>query len=172
MHEELNICYPFEMIIFCLFGWRALSVTNTTTLRTTWQFHRCLTEALATKQWEFAAAAAPPTSQVKFGFMWADNKLLDRLRSETAKVTVNTKFCWYKIQLNSKTAMHFKGRHVRTGIGGIERKLQEKSKQVDRNISVAFEDLGKLMEKVLRTLFLFMLSLNCQTFQYACYQFM
>ena len=55
--------------------------------------------------------------------------------------------------------MHFKGRHVRTGIGGIERKLQEKSKQVDKNISVAFEDLGKLMEKVLRTFLYFMVEL-------------
>ena len=66
--------------------------------------------------------------------------------------------------------MYFKGRHIRTGIGGIERKLQEKSKQVDKNISVAFEDLGKLMEKVLIT-FLFILSLNCKTLQYAGYQF-
>ena len=44
--------------------------------------------------------------------------------------------------------IYFKGKQVRTGIGGIEKKLQEKSKLVDKNISVAFEDLGKLMEKV------------------------
>lgn len=103
-------------------------------------------------------------------FYMSSYKLFDRLRNVTTKVTVSTKFCWYKIKLNSNTVMYFKGRHVRTGIGGIERKLQEKSKQVDKNISVAFEDLGKLMEKVLIT-FLFILSLNCKTLQYAGYQF-
>ena len=31
---------------------------------------------------------------------------------------------------------------------GIERKLEQKHKETDKNISVAFEDLSKLMEKV------------------------
>ncbi|XP_058832994.1 vacuolar protein-sorting-associated protein 36 [Topomyia yanbarensis] len=37
-------------------------------------------------------------------------------------------------------------RVLRTGIVGIERKLVEKQKQTDDNISMAFKDLGKLME--------------------------
>lgn len=37
-------------------------------------------------------------------------------------------------------------RVLRTGIMGIERKLVEKQKQTDENISMAFKDLGKLME--------------------------
>lgn len=38
-------------------------------------------------------------------------------------------------------------RVLRTGIMGIERNLVEKHKQTDENISLAFKDLGKLMEK-------------------------
>ncbi|XP_053684843.1 vacuolar protein-sorting-associated protein 36 [Sabethes cyaneus] len=37
-------------------------------------------------------------------------------------------------------------RTLRTGIVGIERKLIEKQKQTDENITMAFKDLGKLME--------------------------
>lgn len=35
---------------------------------------------------------------------------------------------------------------LRSGIVGIERSLQEKQKATDENISVAFQDLSKLME--------------------------
>ncbi|XP_062561719.1 vacuolar protein-sorting-associated protein 36 [Armigeres subalbatus] len=38
-------------------------------------------------------------------------------------------------------------RVLRTGIMGIERNLVEKQKQTDENISLAFKDLGKLMER-------------------------
>lgn len=34
---------------------------------------------------------------------------------------------------------------LRTGIGGIERKMQEKQKQTDQSIALAFKDLSKLM---------------------------
>uniref|UniRef100_A0A8C2AQR5 Vacuolar protein-sorting-associated protein 36 n=1 Tax=Cyprinus carpio TaxID=7962 RepID=A0A8C2AQR5_CYPCA len=40
------------------------------------------------------------------------------------------------------------GRTRAVGIVGIERKLEEKRKETDKNISEAFEDLSKLMEKV------------------------
>ncbi|KAG8585047.1 hypothetical protein GDO81_004874 [Engystomops pustulosus] len=39
------------------------------------------------------------------------------------------------------------GRIKAVGIVGIERKLEEKRKETDKNISEAFEDLSKLMEK-------------------------
>ncbi|XP_041116189.1 vacuolar protein-sorting-associated protein 36-like [Polyodon spathula] len=39
------------------------------------------------------------------------------------------------------------GRTRAVGIVGIERKLEEKRKEMDKNISEAFEDLSKLMEK-------------------------
>uniref|UniRef100_A0A671P0K5 Vacuolar protein-sorting-associated protein 36 n=1 Tax=Sinocyclocheilus anshuiensis TaxID=1608454 RepID=A0A671P0K5_9TELE len=39
------------------------------------------------------------------------------------------------------------GRTRAVGIVGIERKLEEKRKETDKNISEAFEDLSKLMEK-------------------------
>ncbi|KAK2504023.1 hypothetical protein MC885_002645, partial [Smutsia gigantea] len=45
---------------------------------------------------------------------------------------------------NSRTP----GRIRAVGIVGIERKLEEKRKETDRNISEAFEDLSKLMVKV------------------------
>ena len=37
---------------------------------------------------------------------------------------------------------------MRTGIGGIERKLQQKYKETDKSISASFSDLSKLMVKV------------------------
>ena len=40
------------------------------------------------------------------------------------------------------------GKKIRTGIGGIEKTLAEKHRDTDKNISAAFEDLSKLMEKV------------------------
>ncbi|KAM4684318.1 vacuolar protein-sorting-associated protein 36 isoform 2-T2 [Amazona ochrocephala] len=42
------------------------------------------------------------------------------------------------------------GRIRAVGIVGIERKLEEKRKETDKNISEAFEDLSKLMEKTIR----------------------
>ncbi|XP_074651856.1 vacuolar protein-sorting-associated protein 36-like [Tubulanus polymorphus] len=39
------------------------------------------------------------------------------------------------------------GRIIRTGIVGIERNIQLKNKATDQNISLAFEDLSKLIEK-------------------------
>uniref|UniRef100_H3A9N9 Vacuolar protein-sorting-associated protein 36 n=2 Tax=Latimeria chalumnae TaxID=7897 RepID=H3A9N9_LATCH len=48
------------------------------------------------------------------------------------------------IQTSSRTQA---GRVRAVGIVGIERKLEEKRKETDKNISEAFEDLGKLMEK-------------------------
>ncbi|KAI2659837.1 Vacuolar protein-sorting-associated protein 36 [Labeo rohita] len=42
------------------------------------------------------------------------------------------------------------GRTRAVGIVGIERKLEEKRKETDKNISEAFEDLSKLMEKTIR----------------------
>ncbi|XP_077984316.1 vacuolar protein-sorting-associated protein 36-like [Glandiceps talaboti] len=38
-------------------------------------------------------------------------------------------------------------RQVRTGIVGIERKIEEKRKETDQNITMAFQDLNKLMEQ-------------------------
>ena len=39
-------------------------------------------------------------------------------------------------------------RPARSGIGGIERRLEQKNKETNQHISVAFEDLTKLMDKV------------------------
>uniref|UniRef100_A0AAR2J336 Vacuolar protein-sorting-associated protein 36 n=1 Tax=Pygocentrus nattereri TaxID=42514 RepID=A0AAR2J336_PYGNA len=47
----------------------------------------------------------------------------------------------------STTAGLKAGRTRAVGIVGIERKLEEKRKETDKNISEAFEDLSKLMEK-------------------------
>ncbi|XP_055529983.1 vacuolar protein-sorting-associated protein 36 [Wyeomyia smithii] len=48
---------------------------------------------------------------------------------------------------SGSTAVHGAPKRVlRTGIMGIERKLVEKQKQTDENITMAFKDLGKLME--------------------------
>ncbi|KYN35045.1 Vacuolar protein-sorting-associated protein 36 [Trachymyrmex septentrionalis] len=46
-------------------------------------------------------------------------------------------------QRNTKLLPHIK---TRTGIIGIERSLQEKQKETDENISLAFQDLTKLMD--------------------------
>lgn len=46
-------------------------------------------------------------------------------------------------QGNTKLLPHIK---TRTGIIGIERSLQEKQKETDENISLAFQDLTKLMD--------------------------
>lgn len=46
-------------------------------------------------------------------------------------------------QGNSKLLPHIK---TRTGIIGIERSLQEKQKETDESISLAFQDLRKLMD--------------------------
>ncbi|KFW85266.1 Vacuolar protein-sorting-associated protein 36, partial [Manacus vitellinus] len=48
------------------------------------------------------------------------------------------------MQVNKDTQA---GRIRAVGIVGIERKLEEKRKETDKNISEAFEDLSKLMEK-------------------------
>lgn len=48
------------------------------------------------------------------------------------------------IQLNKDTQS---GRTRAVGIVGIERKMEEKRKETDKNISEAFEDLSKLMDK-------------------------
>ncbi|MBN3287852.1 VPS36 protein, partial [Polyodon spathula] len=48
--------------------------------------------------------------------------------------------------INSSTTSQA-GRTRAVGIVGIERKLEEKRKEMDKNISEAFEDLSKLMEK-------------------------
>uniref|UniRef100_T1JJG0 Vacuolar protein-sorting-associated protein 36 n=1 Tax=Strigamia maritima TaxID=126957 RepID=T1JJG0_STRMM len=45
-------------------------------------------------------------------------------------------------------------RQVRAGIVGIERKLQEKQKETDHNISKAFEDLSKLIDMAQKMVFL------------------
>jgi len=46
-------------------------------------------------------------------------------------------------QENAKLLPHIK---TRTGIIGIERSLQEKQKETDESISLAFQDLTKLMD--------------------------
>ena len=70
MHKKLKICCPFEIKDYFLsFYVKSIISHHVVTLRTSSQFHRCLAEALAKKQWEFAAAAAPPTSQVRLGFI-------------------------------------------------------------------------------------------------------
>jgi excinuclease UvrABC helicase subunit UvrB len=50
----------------------------------------------------------------------------------------------------SLTAHHFAvvQKQIRSGIAGIERSLMQKNQAVDKNISQAFEDLSRLMEKV------------------------
>ncbi|XP_028655083.1 vacuolar protein-sorting-associated protein 36 [Erpetoichthys calabaricus] len=50
-------------------------------------------------------------------------------------------------QLIQPTNTSQAGRTRAVGIVGIERKLEEKRKETDKNISEAFEDLSKLMEK-------------------------
>ncbi|XP_070553424.1 vacuolar protein-sorting-associated protein 36-like [Ptychodera flava] len=47
----------------------------------------------------------------------------------------------------SPTKQSSQPRQVRAGIVGIERKLEEKRKETDQNISMAFQDLGKLMDQ-------------------------
>lgn len=42
-----------------------------------------------------------------------------------------------------------RGKKIRTGIVGIERQIQAKHSEADRNISAAFEDLSKLMDMVI-----------------------
>uniref|UniRef100_A0A8C1KQD7 Vacuolar protein-sorting-associated protein 36 n=1 Tax=Cyprinus carpio TaxID=7962 RepID=A0A8C1KQD7_CYPCA len=49
------------------------------------------------------------------------------------------------------------------GIVGIERKLEEKRKETDKNISEAFEDLSKLMEKVSHSVGWWVGLLSCTT---------
>jgi len=39
-------------------------------------------------------------------------------------------------------------KQYRTGISGIERSMQQRNQVIDKNISQAFEDLSKLMDKV------------------------
>jgi len=39
-------------------------------------------------------------------------------------------------------------KQYRSGISGIERSMQQRSHVIDKNISQAFEDLSKLMDKV------------------------
>ncbi|KAG2456415.1 VPS36 protein, partial [Polypterus senegalus] len=53
-------------------------------------------------------------------------------------------------QLIQPTNTSQAGRTRAVGIVGIERKLEEKRKETDKNISEAFEDLSKLMEKTIR----------------------
>uniref|UniRef100_A0A8C1FUU1 Vacuolar protein-sorting-associated protein 36 n=1 Tax=Cyprinus carpio carpio TaxID=630221 RepID=A0A8C1FUU1_CYPCA len=48
---------------------------------------------------------------------------------------------------NTPVSQTSHGRTRAVGIVGIERKLEEKRKETDKNISEAFEDLSKLMEK-------------------------
>ncbi|KAK2166519.1 hypothetical protein LSH36_38g03056 [Paralvinella palmiformis] len=50
----------------------------------------------------------------------------------------------------SGSTTHLQTREFRTGIGGIQKKLEKKNKETDQNISQAFEDLNKLMEKTVR----------------------
>ncbi|NXW42030.1 VPS36 protein, partial [Nyctiprogne leucopyga] len=56
-----------------------------------------------------------------------------------------------KISISYFDSFHYfllqAGRIRAVGIVGIERKLEEKRKETDKNISEAFEDLSKLMEK-------------------------
>uniref|UniRef100_A0A671LYS2 Vacuolar protein-sorting-associated protein 36 n=1 Tax=Sinocyclocheilus anshuiensis TaxID=1608454 RepID=A0A671LYS2_9TELE len=52
------------------------------------------------------------------------------------------------------------GRTRAVGIVGIERKLEKKRKETDKNISEAFEDLSKLMEKVTMVKFIGLDSAN------------
>ena len=44
--------------------------------------------------------------------------------------------------------LYFKGARHRAGIMGIERSIQQRQKNTDKNITQAFQDLSKLMEKV------------------------
>ena len=43
-------------------------------------------------------------------------------------------------------------KQYRTGISGIERSIQQRNQTIDKNISQAFEDLSKLMDKVAVTI--------------------
>ncbi|KAB0796515.1 hypothetical protein PPYR_10576 [Photinus pyralis] len=52
---------------------------------------------------------------------------------------------WGQSQPNVSTKPSLPNIKLRTGIAGIERGIQEKQKQTDENISLAFKDLSKLM---------------------------
>ncbi|OCT95983.1 hypothetical protein XELAEV_18013675mg [Xenopus laevis] len=59
---------------------------------------------------------------------------------------------WERLSASASPSMQMNkgpqtGRIKAVGIVGIERKLEEKRKETDKNISEAFEDLSKLMEK-------------------------
>ncbi|CAN8006074.1 unnamed protein product [Ixodes hexagonus] len=47
-----------------------------------------------------------------------------------------------------------RGKKIRTGIVGIERQIQAKHDEADKNISAAFEDLSKLMDMAKEMVFL------------------
>uniref|UniRef100_A0A8B9LVC3 Vacuolar protein-sorting-associated protein 36 n=1 Tax=Astyanax mexicanus TaxID=7994 RepID=A0A8B9LVC3_ASTMX len=58
----------------------------------------------------------------------------------------HSKFSYIKLSFKEHGQIEA-GRTRAVGIVGIERKLEEKRKETDKNISEAFEDLSKLMEK-------------------------
>ncbi|XP_050089751.1 vacuolar protein-sorting-associated protein 36 [Anopheles aquasalis] len=75
---------------------------------------------------------------------------VSQLFVESLKATISARV-WAAITADrsvavAATATATTGRTLRTGIGGIERSLAEKQKQTDKNISIAFQDLDKLME--------------------------
>ncbi|KAK5644227.1 hypothetical protein RI129_008072 [Pyrocoelia pectoralis] len=55
------------------------------------------------------------------------------------------KWEWSQTQPNVSTKPSLPNIKLRTGIAGIERSIQEKQKQTDESISLAFKDLNKLM---------------------------
>lgn len=51
----------------------------------------------------------------------------------------------WEIQVQTQSLTRVSQIKLRTGIVGIERSIQEKQKATDKSISVAFQDLDKLM---------------------------
>lgn len=65
-------------------------------------------------------------------------------------------FCTYTcIYKTFASEIFLKASRHRTGIMGIERTIQQTHANTDKNISQAFQDLTKLMEKVCITVHLF-----------------
>ncbi|RXN06838.1 vacuolar -sorting-associated 36 [Labeo rohita] len=137
------------------------------------EFFRRLTEEMTQKRWENTPVSQPIPTGIgpkagrtrAVGIVGIERKLEEK-RKETDK-NISEAFedlsklmekAKEMVELSKSIANKIKdkqgditedeaGRTRAVGIVGIERKLEEKRKETDKNISEAFEDLSKLMEK-------------------------
>lgn len=88
--------------------------------------------------------ASSPNNYVRFSFTGGGEKDFFRcLTEELGRRRWEVKV----IPAPAAAAAGLAKQQYRTGISGIERNLQQKNQALDKNISQAFEDLSKLMEK-------------------------